>query len=98
MGNKNIKKINIENSPNSNISKLTESLKKIILTEKEKTADSVRNSYLIEGNYGACLSVIFYNNGTLNIQGRITPLFVEIISKAVDDLVLEPQKIKDDFE
>ena len=37
MGNKNIKKINIENSPNSNISKLTESLKKIILTEKEKT-------------------------------------------------------------
>ena len=37
MGNKNIKKIKIENSPNSNISKLTESLKKIILTEKEKT-------------------------------------------------------------
>ena len=40
MGNKNIKKINIENSPNSNISKLTESLKKIILTEKEKTAQN----------------------------------------------------------
>ena len=35
MGNKNIKKIKIENSPNSNISKLTESLKKITLTEKE---------------------------------------------------------------
>lgn len=76
------------------ISSLGESYK---VTEKERTADSVRNSFLIEGNYGACLSVIFYNNGTLNIQGRITPLFVEIISKAVDDLVLEPQKIKDDF-
>lgn len=67
------------------------------VSEKEKTTDAIRNTYLIEGNYGACLSIILYNNGTLNIQGRVTPLFVEIISKAVDDLVLEPQKIKEDF-
>lgn len=68
-----------------------------IVTEKEITADTIRDSYLVEGSYGACLSIILYNNGTLNIQGRVTPLFVEIISKAVDDLVIEPEKVKDDF-
>ena len=55
MGNKNIKKINIENSPNSNISKLTESLKKIILTEKEKTAQNEEEKIIK-------INLYFYNS------------------------------------
>ena len=40
MGNKNIKKIKIENSPSQSITKLTESLKKISLLEKEKNVSN----------------------------------------------------------
>ena len=67
------------------------------IEEIDNSDTSIRNRYLIHGEYGASLSTIFYNNGTLYIQGRITPLFVEIVSKAIEDLVPAPQQVKEVF-
>ena len=65
--------------------------------EKENMNTTIRNQYLISGEYGACLSVIYYKNGTLYIQGRITPLFVRIISEVVEELAPDPKYVKDIF-
>ena len=67
------------------------------IEEISNTDASIRNRYLINGEYGASLSTILYNNGTLFIQGRITPLFVEIVSKTIEDLVPAPQQVKEVF-
>ena len=67
------------------------------IEEINNSDTSIRNRYLIHGEYGASLSAIFYNNSTLFIQGRITPLFVEIVSKTIEDLVPAPQQVKDVF-
>ena len=67
------------------------------IQEKEITSPIIRNQYLINGEYGACLSVTYYNNGTLYIQGRITPLFVGIISKVIEELAPDPKYVKDIF-
>ena len=67
------------------------------VSENDNSDTAIRNHYIINGEYGACLSAIFYNNGTLFIQGRITPLFVEIVSKTIEDLVPAPQQVKEVF-
>lgn len=75
-----------------------EDLNAIYQIEKINNSDtSIRDHYTISGEYGASLSALFYNNGTLFIQGRITPLFVEIVSKTIEDLVPEPQQVKEVF-
>ena len=67
------------------------------IIEKDITNITIRNQYLISGEYGACLSVIYYKNGTLYIQGRITPLFVRIISEVIEELAPDPKYVKDIF-
>lgn len=42
---------------------------------------NIRNQYHLKGKYDAKVSVIFYNNGTLMVQGCITSFYVEFITE-----------------
>lgn len=45
--------------------------------------NKIRNKYYLKGKYNARISIIFYNNGTLMIQGAITSFYVEFIMETL---------------
>lgn len=59
-------------------------------TEKNPT---VRNQYHLKGKYDAKISVIFYNNGTLMVQGSITSFYVEFITEVLQAISSVPSEV-----
>jgi hypothetical protein len=47
---------------------------------------SIRNHYHLKGKYDAKLSVIYYENGTLLVQGSITLFYVEFVTEILESI------------
>lgn len=47
---------------------------------------NIRNQYHLKGKYDAKISVIFYKNGTLMVQGCITSFYVEFITDVMQTI------------
>ncbi len=48
---------------------------------------NILNQYHLKGKYDAKVSVIFYNNGTLMVQGCITSFYVEFITEVLHSYI-----------
>ena len=53
---------------------------------------NIRNQYHLKGKYDAKVSVIFYNNGTLMVQGCITSFYVEFITEVLQAISSIPSE------
>ena len=59
---------------------------------------NVHEQYHLKGAYGARLAVTYYNNGTLLVQGAVTPFFVEFVTLVLDTITNVPaEAIKELF-
>lgn len=48
--------------------------------------------YLLKGKYNAKVSVNYYNNGTLFVQGALTPFFIELVTETLQTISNVPNE------
>lgn len=53
---------------------------------------AIRNQYHLKGKYDAKISVTFYNNGTLLVQGSITSFYIEFITEILQTISSVPSE------
>lgn len=57
---------------------------------------NIRNQYYLKGKYEAKISIIFYKNGTLMVQGAITSFYVEFIMEVLQLISDVPSEVIDE--
>lgn len=57
---------------------------------------NIRNQYHLRGKYNAKISICFYKNGTLMIQGAITSFYVEFITEVLQTISDVPSEAIDE--
>lgn len=58
---------------------------------------AIRNQYHLKGKYDAKVSVIFYHNGTLFLQGAVTAFYIEIITEVMEAISSVSAEVVEDF-
>ena len=58
---------------------------------------AIRNQYHLKGKYDAIVSIIFYNNGTLFLQGAVTAFYIELITEVMETISSVPSEVMEDF-
>lgn len=69
----------------------------IIVEDKQITNSTLRTCCTIMDTYGAEVSVQYFNNGTVYVQGAISTLFVWLQTFLVSFLSPVPDSVKDEF-
>lgn len=66
----------------------------VVVTEVNTEKNpAIRSQYHLKGKYDAKISVIFYNNGTLMVQGSITSFYVEFITEVLQAISSVPSEV-----
>lgn len=79
------------------IEMLSESGEIEITTVNTDNNSTIRNQYHLKGKYDAKVSIIFYNNGTLFLQGAITAFYIELITEVMETISSVPSEVMEDF-
>lgn len=76
---------------------LSESDEIEITTVNTDNNPAIRNQYHLKGKYDAKVSIIFYNNGTLFLQGAVTAFYIELITEIMETISSVPTEVMEDF-
>ena len=68
-----------------------------ITTVNTDNNPAIRNQYHLKGKYDAKVSIIFYNNGTLFLQGAVTAFYIELITEIMETISSVPTEVMEDF-
>lgn len=76
---------------------LSESAEIEVTTVNTDNNPTIRNQYHLKGKYDAKVSIIFYNNGTLFLQGAVTAFYIELITEVMETISSVPSEVMEEF-
>lgn len=69
----------------------------LLAKTSKNNSDAVRCQYILKGKFDARVSITYYNNGTLFLQGAVTSFYIELITEVMEVLSSVPSEIVKEF-